>query len=296
MVVVVDPIWPERRLRSRGGVPVVEFSHSCTDVAASSRYWRASMSSSRLLRAAIGVALVLIGSAVWTSRFRYTPEPVLMQRLGDRLVSVEHNTITDLSAACDYSRRPEGWILFILETTLNRDATVRTFFETAEEPVGMWAEYDPGLFRLGLGLGPSSAESSTNVPIRWVQRDESAFVAIGIALDGTRVIANATDQSSQWPGAYYPDWKCNAVQLGSDTRKLSEGFSCPNCDLRLRYAVGDSNEELTNILDDLSNVQSFNTRRWFGSASSLAGIFLLLSLGSSHRSGRSQPWNRFKRG
>lgn len=249
-----------------------------------------------LSRAATGIGLVVVGALVWTSRFNYDPEPILDKRLGDRLVTVERDSLTDLTSECDYSRQSEGWILFVLDAELKRDATVRTYFETAEEPVGMWAEYDPGLFRLGLGLGPNSAESSTNIPVRWVQRDESAVVAIGIALDGTRVVANATDQASQWPGAYYPDWKCNAVQIGDDTRKLSEGYTCPGCNVRLRYAVGERNQELTDVLDELSNVQSFNMRRWLGSAASLAGIALLLTLGSARQLGKSQLSNRFKRG
>ena len=254
------------------------------------------MSHSKLVRAAIGAVLVVFGAFLWASRLDYSPERVLRSQLGDRLISVSPEGSTNLTKACDYSRQAEGWVLFVLDAELISDNTTRTFFETDEEPYGLWVEYDPGLLRVGLGLGPQSVESSTNIPVRWVRRDESIMVAIGVALDGTRVIANAIDQSSQWPGAFFPDWKCNAVQLGSDTRKLSEGYSCPGCDVRLSYAVGDSNEELTDILDDLSNVQSFNARRWFGSASSLAGILLLLGLRPSRRFGKSQLWNRFKRG
>lgn len=224
----------------------------------------------------VGAALVVAGSFLWTSRFDYHPQAILDARLTDRLIEIDSQTTTDLSKACDYTKTYPGWILFVMDANLVSDSEIRTYFETAEEPEGLWVEYDNGLLRLGMGLGPQSVESNTELPIRWVRRDEAITVAIGISLDDTRVVANAVDEMSQWPGAYYPEWSCKTVRVGGADRRLSEGYRCPGCNVRLRYATGSDIAELSRLLDDLSNVQEFNLRRWLGSALSLIGLVLLI--------------------
>jgi hypothetical protein len=224
----------------------------------------------------VGAALVVAGSLVWMSRFDYSLQGVLDERLGDRLIEVNALATTNLTEACDYTRTYPGWILFVMDANLVSDSEIRTYFETAEEPEGLWVEYDNGLLRLGMGLGPQSVESNTEIPIRWVRRGEAITVAIGISLDETRVVTNAVDKVSQWPGAYYPEWSCETVRVGGADRRLSEGYRCPGCNVRLRYATGSDIEELSRLLDDLSNVQEFNMRRWLGSALTLVGLVLLI--------------------
>ena len=224
----------------------------------------------------LGLGLVVAGSFVWTSRFDYSPQEILDDRLKARLMEVDSQNTTNLNEACDYSRTFPGWVLFVMDANLVSDSEIRTYFETAEEPYGLWVEYDNGLLRLGMGLGAQSVESNTEVPIRWVRRDETITVAIGISLDETRVVTNAVDKLSQWPGAYYPEWSCEKVRIGRADRSLSEGYGCPDCSVRIRYATGRDIDELSRLLDDLSNVEEFNLRRWLGSALTLFGFAVLL--------------------
>ncbi len=223
-----------------------------------------------------GVAIAMLGSAIWASRLDYSPETTLIGHLGGRLIDVDPNRVSDLSSTCSEATKDGGWMLFILNANLRSDSTTRTFFETADERFGLWVEYDPGLLRLGQGLGAESLVSNTEIPIRWVRRDESAFIAIAVTADGTRVVSNAVDKRNKWPGTLMNSWRCDKVQIGSDTRELSEGRECLACNARLRYASGQGVQQLEILLDNLSNVQSLNLRRWTGTGLILLGISMTL--------------------
>jgi len=224
----------------------------------------------------LGLLLAVLGSVIWISRLDYSPEPQLRERLADRLTEVDPDSFTDLSAQCGEATNNNGWILFVLDAQLVSDATFRTYFETAEERVGLWVEYDPGLLRLGLGLGLESAASNIDIPIRLVRSDQRETIMIGVTRDQTRVVANAIDKDAPWPGELGAIWRCNVVQIGNDTRQLSSGNSCAGCNVSLRYATGGDKAELTNLLNSLSNVRSFNIKRIVGSALTLAGVLLVL--------------------
>lgn len=223
----------------------------------------------------LGLLLAVLGSVMWTSRLDYSPQPQLRERLANRLTTVDSDSFTDLTAQCGEATNNKGWIMFVLDAEFLNDAEFRTYFETAEERVGLWIEYDAGLIRLGLGLGLESLESNTEIQIRWVRRDQRETVVIGVTRDETRVIANGVDIAKPWPGKLADIWRCDAVQIGSDTRDLSEGRGCAGCNVSLRYATGTDREELTELLDSLSNVRSFNTRRITGSALTMAGALLV---------------------
>lgn len=229
----------------------------------------------RSVTVSLGLLLAVLGSVIWTSRLDYSPQPQLRERLANRLTAVDPDSLTDLTAQCGEATNNKGWILFVVDAEFLNDAKFRTYFETAEERVGLWIEYDTGLLRLGLGLGLESLESNTEIPIRWVRRDQRETVVIGVTRDETRVIANAVDIAKPWPGELAAIWRCNAVQIGSDTRELSGGRGCAGCNVSLRYATGTDREELTELLDSLSNVRSFNTRRITGSALTMAGALLV---------------------
>jgi len=240
--------------------------------------------------AIFGLLLAVLGSVIWTSRLDYSPEPQLRERLADRLTEVDPDSFSDLSAQCGEAKNNNGWILFVLNAQLVSDATFRTYFETAEYRVGLWVEYDPGLLRLGLGLGPATAASNIEIPIRWVRSDQRETIMIGVTRNQTRVVANAIDKDAPWPGDLAEIWRCDAVQIGTDTRVLSEGYECSGCNVGLRYATGSDTAELTNLLDSLSNVRSFNTKRIVGSALTLAGaLIVLFAPRISARSRRSFP-------
>lgn len=222
----------------------------------------------------VGATLAIGGSLVWSSRLDYEPKRALEERIADRLVEVAPGKLSDLSTRCGQVLNPGGWMLFVMDARLLSDTKFRTYFETAEESVGLWVEYDLGLLRLGLGLGSESP--NTEIPIRLVRRDESVTVFIAVSREETRVITNAVDKSKSWPGHFAESWRCNGVQVGSDSRELSEGNTCAGCNVQLRYATGSNMVELTALLDSLSNVQSFNTKRIMGSALTLAGALLVI--------------------
>jgi hypothetical protein len=226
----------------------------------------------------LGVVFVVAGSVIWRSRFAYSPEQILQQRFGSRLFEVPSKTTVDLSEACRVATEEGGWVAFILNANITNDPEVRTFFETAEEPSGLWVEYESGAFRLGLGMGPGNIDedgnlvSSTQLPIRLVHRTEEAQVFIAVTEDTTRLVTNTRDTSIAWPGTLADEWKCTAVRIADDTRAGTEGNTCKGCNVRLRYMTGRDDSELNEILDSVSNVRQFNVRRWTGSSLSLLGF------------------------
>lgn len=222
--------------------------------------------------------LVVAGSVVWTTRLAYEPNPIISDRLSGRLLEVNPTIVTDLTQACRQVESPQGWVVFVLEAGLVSDVSPRTYFETDVEPLGLFVESEPGLLRLGLGLGPGP-ESDLQVPIRVIRRDRRETIVIAVSRDETRVIANALDKRASWPGILADEWLCKQVQIGSDTRELSHGYRCEQCDVQLAYAVGDNLRELDDLLNDLSNVDDFNRRRWLGSTLTLVGMLSLLRMG-----------------
>ena len=217
------------------------------------------------------MALCAAGSLIWNSRLEYAPEALLQQRLGSRFQEIPVGRSSDLSEYCNVASEQGGWILFVMEAKLLADNKVRTYFETAVEPSGLYVEYDPGLLRLGMGLGPGSAESNLELPIRLVRNDESATVMIGVRRDETRLITNAVDHRIDWPGDYLREWRCDSVQIADDTLESTQGYLCEGCNTRLRYATGQDPAELSSLLDELSNVERFNSRRFVGTGMILVG-------------------------
>lgn len=224
------------------------------------------------------VLLAIVGSMIWTSRLDYTPNTVFDRFKGAQLTEIEGAAITDLATACDEILTEGGWIVFVLIANLISDSAFRSYFETSTELNGLWVEYDYGLLRLGLGLGPDSPDPSTAIPIRTVRQDERATVTIAVTRNQTRVVTNAIDKQKVWPGEFAEGWKCDAVQIGSDVRELSEGNTCIGCRAELFYMTGIDQTKLTQLLDSVSNVQAFNTRRILGSALTMTGVFIVLFL------------------
>jgi len=220
--------------------------------------------------------LVVCGGFVWMSRMDYSPEPILQQRLGDRLIAVNSNLTTDLSDECNVFTDDAPWIVFVLSTKLIADASFRTYFETSEDELqSLWAEYDPPLLRIGLGLGVDG-NSTTDIPVRIVRRTEEVMIVIAVQEAGTRVIANATEKQSSWPGVGGGGWRCNAVRIGTGTRELASGNGCSGCENLLQYATGTDQEELNELLTDLNNEEHFNRLRWTGTLLTLLGALGLV--------------------
>lgn len=226
----------------------------------------------------LGVVLAVVGSLMWSSRLSYSPEPVLQEHLGDQLVALDPDSPSDLSKACNVFTDAAPWVVFVLDARFVHDNVFRTYFETsADERQSLWVEYDPPLVRVGLGLGLDNEIPNTDIPFRVVRRDESATVVIAVQEAGTRVLANATEMTSDWPGVGGGGWRCDAVRVGTDSIELSAGSTCDGCDAKLRYAVGSSQLQLEELLADLNNVDRFNLLRWLGTALTLVGAMVLVA-------------------
>lgn len=223
----------------------------------------------------LGLLLATVGSFVWTRPVEFDPESVLARRLPGQIKVIDGQVVSNLSEACSSIVRDSHWVLFVMDANFVSDNRFRTYFETAEEPTGLWVEYDSGLVRLGLGLGRESLVSNLDIPIRIVRRNERATVLIGVTSNQTRVVTHVLDRKRSWPGSFLPNWRCDSVQVGSEQRELSTGNSCDKCEVTLRFATGDDSQKLQQILGEISNYRQFNLRRWCGTAVSLFGILLL---------------------
>lgn len=223
----------------------------------------------------VGALLVAIGSLVWQSRLDYRPEEVIQRTLGRELMPVDPSQSVDLSATCEQSRISGGWVLFVVEGNVISDEKTRLYFETAPKPYGLWLESDPEILQVGLGLG-DDVNSSTQIPVRIIRNDTRELIVIAVTSNKTRVVANAVDNVSNWPGSAYPQWQCGSVQIGNGLRELSEGDTCEDCDAKVSVAFGRESEELNTLLDSLVNIEEFNFRRWSGTLTVLVGFALLL--------------------
>ena len=220
-----------------------------------------------------GVALVVVGSVIWGARNEYSPENMIQRQLAAPLVPVDDSTVTDLTAACNAVNQEEGWILLVVNAWLVSDTQARRYLQTADEPFGLFIEYDPGLLRLGLGLGPE--KWNTELPIRYVRRDESAVITIGVSRSQTRVVTNVTDQQTVWPNGFAPQWRCDGVELGRANHTFASGADCQDCVVSLRYTTGAGITGLNDILDSLSNSRRHNTMRIAGTGLTLFGLAVL---------------------
>jgi len=234
-----------------------------------------------LLPRVFGVMLVVAGSQVWGSRLSFASESEIFEQLGGSMIEVNVDSVSDLTDVCNTVRTPSGWMIFVLFADLRNDDRFRTFFETAEERIGLWVEQDYGLLRLGLGLGTMSSESNTDLPIRIVRQNEKASVLIVITSNQVRVVSNNLDAQVRWPAEGFSEWSCERVQFADDTRELSEGHDCKGCNIRLFYASGDNLDELQEFLDRISNVRRFNAARITGTILILSGFLLILGFGDS---------------
>jgi hypothetical protein len=223
----------------------------------------------------VGAALAVIGSVIWGARNEYSPENALRRQLAAPLVTVDASTVTDLTAACNAVNQDEGWVLFVVNARLVSDARVHRHLQTADEPFGLFIEYDPPLLRLGLGLG--AEKWNTELPIRYVRRDESAVITVGVSRSQTRVVTNLADQQTVWPNGFAPQWRCDGVELGRADHTFASGATCQDCAVSLRYTTGAGITELNDLLDSLSNSRRHNTMRIAGTGLTLFGFVLLMT-------------------
>ena len=235
------------------------------------------------VRTLVGLGLVVLGSFTWNSRIPNFDDELIKTQLADRLREVPSGTSLDISSECERQTVGSGWILFVLDANLINDNQFRSYFETASEEMGIWVTYDTGLLRLGLGLGPNSPNSNRALPLRIVRQNERATILIGVSRDETRVVMNVREVRTNWPGDFANGWSCEYVRFGDEANALSEGVGCNGCNITLRYATGDDYEELRTILDQASNISTFNQRRWLGTGLVLLGVLVMFFRRSNAR-------------
>lgn len=230
----------------------------------------------RLFAWTFGVVLVVSGSLVWQDRNSFPSGSQIAQRNDMEFVALDSRNPTDLTAECN-TINGDGWIVLIVDLMAAADATPRRFFQTSDEPFGLFIEYDPGeagLLRLGLGLGPE--KWNTEMSIRNVRRNERITVAVGIDQRSTRMVTSVADRRINWPDAFVSQWKCDAVQMGYSDGALTSALPCHQCDVSVSYATGVNSERLESLLDSLSNEKTHHWKRTTGSLAVLAGLYLLV--------------------
>jgi hypothetical protein len=229
-----------------------------------------------ILRGIVSLCLIVGGSTVWSSRLSsFKPDERVGIFLSEKVRYVSAEQKLDLSKDCALAETENGWVLFFLRANLINDNRFRRYFESAEEPIGLFVEYDYGLLRLGLGLGTDNPVSNKSLSIRTVRQPETTEIFIGVTRDETRVVTNATDKSTPWLNEF-SGWSCDSVQFGDDDTRLSTGDNCEECSVTLGYASGTDTAELDAVLDKVSNLRDFNVRRWMGTLLILVGIFGLI--------------------
>jgi len=229
----------------------------------------------KLVQVVFGLSIVVLGSLTWNSRVPNFREELVTNRLAGQLRDVPAGSSIDISGDCERHTKGSGWVLFVLEANLINDNQFRSYFETASEEMGVWVTYDSGLLRLGLGSGPGRPDANRVFPIRWVRQNERATILIGISRNETRVVTNVRDFKVAWPVEFANGWSCEYVQFGDDNNPLSEGAGCKGCDVSLRYAVGDDYQDLVSSFDEVSNITTFNQRRWLGTGLTVVGLLLV---------------------
>jgi len=226
-----------------------------------------------ILIRSLGLLAAIAGSFFWVSRLDYSPEPVLQKWIGDRLISVDRSTTTDLGPVCNVFTDSSPWIVFVLNAQLVGDSFFRTYFETtSDELQALRVEYDPPLIRVGLGVEIEGIKSTIEIPVRVVRRNEFATIVIAVQESGTRVVANATVRESSWPDTGGGIWRCDRVRVGSNHGKLSSEHNCQDCNATLRYASGTNQQQLDSLLAELDNRDRFNLYRWIGNVLTTLGL------------------------
>jgi len=219
----------------------------------------------------VSLLLVIVGSAIWQSRLASLTVDEVKAGLPVAVVRIDDDTPTDLSAVCSQLLPDSGWIIFIVDVSLVSDDKFRGYFETSPKSQGVFLEYDPGEranFRIGLGIGDDVQLSR----IRTVRYEESAVILIGLRQNEARVIMNAVDYRFHVPRSPQAGFRCDAVRVG-----LADGVDCGNCDISVHYATGSNWQQYESVMNQVSNVANFNTRRLLGTALTIIGFVLLMT-------------------
>jgi hypothetical protein len=233
----------------------------------------------KLVERVLGALLIVMGSLLWNDRLKFDPESVIAQsELSSELAPVVDGE-RGLVSQCSAARSGAGWLMLLVDTEIQADDTYRGYFETAPKSSGVFMEYDPGengLLRLGVAGDPAT----TFIPLRTVRRNETQTLALLINGSKLRIVGNAVDRYVSLPEDTTPTWECSEARVGS-----ADGAPCPDCGVTLRYAYGSTLRDADQFLDSLSNMRSFNLKRWLGSGMSMVGIVILIAI----------PATRFRR-
>lgn len=224
----------------------------------------------------LGFICVVSGSLMWTGRNTFSTSSNILEQTNIDFTALDGNKKSDITEACESAIRHNGWVIFLVDLDLVADSTPRTYFQTSDEPFGLFIEYDPGeagLVRLGLGLGPEKWNSSA--AIHRVRRNERATFVIGVEKSATRVISSGADQSLDWPRSFAPQWRCDSAEVGHREPMSMNGIQCSGCDTTIFYAAGTDRNQYSVLMDSVSNISEYQFKRIGGSVLLLLGCFIM---------------------
>ncbi len=234
------------------------------------------MNRRRAFSALVALFLIVGGSSLWRTRSNFNELSHVKRDLTLMPLRIASTGVSDLSAICQMAQNPDGWVVFAASLNLKSDDIPRRYLQTAEDPFGLFIEYDPadsGLLRLGLGLGPERWNS--DLPIRTVHEDTRETIIVAVSRDETRLITNVVDRSVQWPGDFVDDWRCDQVSLGSPDMERDTVLYCESCRSKLYFASGVGLAKMNAVLDRTVNIPRFHVTSTAGSVMVLAGFALM---------------------
>lgn len=230
----------------------------------------------RAFIALVALFLMVGGSALWRTRSNFSEVSQVQRALTLMPLNVSRTGVSDLSAACRMAQDPDGWVVFAASLNLESDDVPRRYLQTAEDPFGLFIEYDPrdsGLLRLGLGLGPE--KWNTDLPIRIVRADARETIIVAVTRNETRLVTNVVDRRVRWPGDFVENWRCDAVSLGSPDMAKDSVLYCESCRSTLLYSSGLGLATMNTALDQAVNIPRFHLSRIGGSMMVLVGLALM---------------------
>jgi len=275
MVVVVVAVWPQHShhpLTSCSMVllPNVDWSRLRAIGLLTVVTWK-----TRVVIGSLGIGLTVAGSLLWVTRSSFVSSAAIERRFGSEIKKIPEGTTANLNKECKELTHGNGWLLFLLDTHLTFDDQSRSYFETSDSPNGLRLESTPGSLVLRREAESSDITTAIELHVRTIRRDEKLRVIVGLSSGGVRIVTNSVDKQLKFNSAVVPEYECNAVRVVEAEDDPSARLSCEGCNSSLKYVFGTDSQRLAGFLDEVSNVKSFNLRRWAGSGAFLSGLLLL---------------------
>lgn len=222
------------------------------------------------VRGVIAGMLILGGSFIWSHRLDFSLEPAFQAAKASSVSLIDPAVTSDLTSACNFAERKEGWMLFIATASLTSDDMTRGFFQTALDEQGLFMDFNPQDGYL-LRVGVTSDGTTRYIPLRTVRVNEEVSFVIAVRSGMMRAITSGVDKLISWPESKVEQLRCDAVRTD-----MSDEVACGDCNVTLRYFAGSGNSELDDILDAVSNRRAYEVKRWLGNGLIALGLLSLV--------------------